>query len=252
MRPLSLFCIALLIALLIAPVAAAVSQTVPDARAFVALRATHIGALVPMPGPAMVGRQLNGAQLGIRYGFNREDTGVGPVNTHAIAGSAIFAAGLTGNWMLHAGVSDADCDGCSPEMMLGAGGEMRVFEIGDFLTAGSSLSIGVSGDAGYARLKPNDVNAYALGIGAPVALTMSGGAATGMRIVPYLTPALGIGRLSANCGGSDSCDGTRFVLGGGVGFWNPITSISASIGANHVFYPGQDPVFGVNVTIGGR
>lgn len=248
MRPLSLFCIALLVA----PLPAATSQTLQDARAFVALRTTHIGALVPMPSPAMVGRQLNGAQLGIRYGFNREDVTGGSVNTHAIAGSAIFAAGLTGNWMLHAGVSNADCDGCAPEMMLGAGGEMRAFEIGDFLTAGSSLAIGVSGDVGYARLKPDDVNAWALGIGAPLALTMSGGAATGMRIVPYLTPALGIGRLSANCGGSDSCDGTRFMLGGGIGFWNPITSVSASLGANHVFYRGQSPVFGVNVTIGGR
>ncbi len=246
MRPL------LLAALLLPPLASASSQTIQDARAFVALRATPVGGLVPMPGPAMVGRSIDGAQLGIRYGFNREDVTGGTVNTQAIAAAAVFALGLTGNWSLHAGVSDADCIDCKPELMLGVGGEMRVFEMADFLSAGSSLNIGVSGDFGYARLKPSGINAYSLGVGAPVALSMSGGAASGMRIVPYLTPALGIGKLSTECGGGDSCDGTRVVLGGGIGFWNPVSSISASVGANHVFFPNQQPVFGVNVVVGGR
>ena len=252
MRPLRY----LVASLVLAPLAGAASQSPQDARAFVALRTTHIGALTPMLGPAMAGRQLNGAQLGIRYGFNREEITGGHVGTHAIAGSGIFAAGLTGNWSLHAGVSDADCEGCSPEMMLGIGGEMRVFEFGDFLAAGASLHVGVSGDAGYSRLQSagTTYDAVALGVGAPLALTMSGGATTGMRIVPYLTPALGIGQIN-DCGAGapgESCSGTRFVLGGGIGFWNPLTSVSASLGANQVFYPGQSPVFGVNVTFGGR
>ena len=149
MRPLSLF----VATLLVLPVTAATSQTsFADSRAFVALRATPVGALVPMPGPAMVGRQLGGAQLGIRYGFNREEVVGGSVSTQAVAASAIFALGLTGNWSLHAGIVDADCINCSPELMLGLGGEMRAFEIGDFLTAGSTLNLGVSGDFGYGRL----------------------------------------------------------------------------------------------------
>jgi hypothetical protein len=249
MRPLSL----LVATLLVLPVTAATSQTsLEDARAFVALRATPVGALVPMPGPALVGRQLGGAQLGIRYGFNREEVIGGSVSTQAIAASAIFPLGLTGNWSLHAGIVDADCLNCSPELMLGLGGEMRAFEVADFLIPGSTLNLGVSGDFGYGRLKPSGVNAYSLGIGAPIALSMSGGAASGMRIVPYLTPALGIGKLSSDCGGSESCDGTRFILGGGIGFWNPVSSISASVGVNHVFFPDQQPVFGVNVVLGGR
>jgi hypothetical protein len=229
----------------------ATTQTLEDARAFVALRATPIGGLVPMLGPPMAGRLINGAQLGVRYGVNREEISGGSVTTQAIAAAAMFPLGLTGSWSLHAGVADADCLGCSPELMLGVGGEMRTFEIADVLTAGSSLNIGVSGEFGYAQLKPSGINAYALGIGAPIALSMSGGAATGIRIVPYLTPALGIGKLSS-CGSGESCDGTRFMLGGGVGLWNPVSSISASLGINHVFFPDQQPVFGVNVVIGGR
>jgi hypothetical protein len=229
--------------LLLAPASSAAQSTVAE-RAFVALRATHIGALTPMPGPAMVGRQLNGAQLGIRYGFHRESN----VNTHAVAGSGIFAGGTNSNVSLHAGVSDADCDGCTPEMLLGLSGEMRVAELGDPV-GGSSLHIGVSGDVGYAQLKP-DRSALALGVGAPVVLTMHGGGSTGMRIVPFFTPMLGIGQVN-DCG-AETCSGTRLVLGGGIALWNPLTSVSASLGVNHVVLEGQGPVFGVNVVFGGR
>lgn len=249
MRPLSL----LAATLLLAPLSAATSQAVQDARAFVALRTTHVGALVPLLGPAMVGRRINGAQLAIRYGFNREEVTVGSVTTNSLAGSGIFAAGDAATWAIHAGVSDADCDGCDPEMMLGVGGEMRVFEVGDFLGAGSTLNFGVSGDAGYAQLKTatSRLSALSLGIGVPVALTMATDRSSGMRIVPYLTPVFGIGQIN-DCGGAGSCNGTRFVLGGGIGFWNPASSISASLGVNHVFFPDQSPVYGVNVVIGGR
>lgn len=223
---------------------AAGSQTIEQQRAFVALRNTHIGALVPMPGPAMLGRQIEGAQLGVRYGFNRE----AGITTHAVAGSGIFAAGTTANLSIHAGVVDADCAGCPPELVLGVGGEMRVFEGGD-PGGGSSLNIGVSGDLGYGQLKP-DNSAFALGVGAPMTLNFAAGPNAGMRIVPYFTPVFGIGQVSGCVGGN--CSGTRIVLGGGIGFWNPLTSVAALIGVNHVVLQGQGPVFGVNVVFGGR
>jgi hypothetical protein len=74
-----------------------------------------------------------------------------------------------------------------------------------------------------------------------------------MRVVPYLTPILGVGTLSEDCidpGCTNS--GTRFVLGGGIGIWNPTSSISASVGFNRVMLDGAATTFGVNVTLGGR
>lgn len=234
--------------LAITPLVASGAQTATDEeRAFTALRATHIGALTPMLGPALVGRQLRSAQLGIRYGLQREGT----VNTHAVALSGIFSAGTASTVSVHAGVSDADCAGCAPEMLLGLGGEMKVLEVGDVLGAGSALNVGVSGDVGYAQLKP-DNSALALGVGAPMALTMPSSGSVGMRIVPFLTPMLGIGQIRSCTAVTDQCSGIRLVLGGGIGVWNPLSSVSASIGVNHVFLAGQDPVYGVNVVFGGR
>ena len=225
---------------------AAHAQTIEDARAFVALRATPVGALTPLLTPPMIGRQLNSAQLAIRYGLNEE----AGVRTHAVAGTGVFAAGSNSSITITGGVSDADCADCAPEMLLGVGADMRVFEMGDVLGVGSSLHIGVSGDLGYSQLKPGNASAISLAVGAPLALSMAGGGATGMRFVPYFTPAFGIGQIN-DCGAS-TCNGTRWVMGGGIGVWNPLTSISASLGVNQVLLQGQGPVYGINVVFGGR
>ncbi len=238
----------ILCALLTAPLAAGAAQSEGDFRAFVALDATHIGALTPLPSPAMIRRQLNGAQLGIRYGFSSDNN----VSRHVVAGSGIFGMGTNSSVTLTAGVSDADCANCTAEPMLGIGGDMRVFDVGDVLGPGTSFNLGVSGDLGWARLKPSDVSAYALGIGAPMALTMTG-SGTGMRIVPYFTPILGVGQLSTDCLTANCQNsGTRWVVGGGIGVWNPTTSVSASVGFIKVLLRDAATTFGINVVFGGR
>lgn len=238
------------IVLLVAtPVVSAVAQTSPgQQRAFMALRASPIGALIPMLTPAMLSRTLNGAQLGIRYGLRDE----GGVKTQSVAGSALFGLGIQSSMTLTAGVSDADCFNCTPALLLGVAGDMRLYEGGDVAGGGSSLSVGVSGELGFAQLKPTE--AFVLGIGAPIAMSLGGGGREGLRFVPYFTPTFGIGQTNAPCAALMVCEqsGTRWVLGGGIGVWNPISSVSASLGINQVMLTGAKPVFGVNVTFGGR
>lgn len=220
-----------------------------DQRALIVLRATHIGALTSSITPAMLSRRLNGMQLGLRYGWHDEEG----ITTQAVAASGILGVGLASSVALTAGVVDADCAACSPALMLGVGADMRVLEMGDLVAGGSSLSVAVSGDLGYAQLKPSDETGLALGVGAPVTLTF---AATpeGMRFAPFVSPVFGVGSTSLGCSGLADCEesGTRFVIGGGVAVWNPLSSISASLGINHVVADGARPVFGVNVQIGGR
>ena len=222
---------------------------VGDIRAFVALRATHIGALTPLMTPAMISRRLNGAQLGVRYGFREEFT----TSTQAIAASGIFSIGMASSVSLTAGVSDAECADCSPAMMLGVGGDMRIYESGGVAGA-PSISLALSGDFGYAQLKPGDEYALGLGIGAPFTLGFGASPQGGMRFAPFVTPMFGVGSTSGGCGGIGDCEdsGIRWMLGGGIGVWNPLTSISASLGVNHVFFENSRPVFGVNVQIGGK
>lgn len=236
-------------ALLLIPLTTGSPQSAGDDRAFAALSASHIGALTPVMSSAMIGRRLNSAQLGLRYGLQDADD----VRQQAVAGVASFAAGENSTLSVVAGVADGDCAGCSPAMLLGIGGDMRLIEMGDLAGGGSSLNVGLSGDVGYAQIKPGDNSALALGIGAPVTLSLSGGGMTGMRFVPYFTPVFGIGQVNGSCG-TAPCErsGIRLVVGGGIGVWNPLTNVSASVGINRVVHEGSSPVFGINVAFGGR
>ena len=94
-----------------------------------------------------------------------------------------------------------------------------------------------------------------LGIGAPLTLSFGASREGGMRFAPFVTPGFGIGSTSHGCAvGFGECQesGTRWMIGGGIGVWNPLTSISASLGIHHVLLDDARPVFGVNVQIGGR
>jgi hypothetical protein len=243
------------IALFVGPLGAAMSQT-SDERAFQSLRSSHIGSLTPMLTPAMLRRRLNGAQLGVRYGL-RDENGL---RTQAIAASGIFAAGGQSSVTLTSGVLNVNCNSCSSGILLGVGGDMRVAEMGDVVQGGSLLSVGVSGDLGFAQLKPGNDYAITLGVGLPITLSISSGA-RGMRFAPYFTPVFGVGETSTACpsvpigpGSSMNCDksGVGLVLGGGMGVWNPESGVAASIGINHVVHAGAKPVFGINVILGGR
>jgi hypothetical protein len=244
-----------MIVLLVAPLGAARAQT-SDERAFAALRSSSIGSLTSLLTPAMLRRRLNGAQLGIRYGLRDEDG----LRTQAIAASAILPAGDQSSVTLTGGVLNTNCNGCESALLLGVGGDMRIAEMGDVVQGGSLLSVGVSGDLGYAQLKPSSDYAITLGIGLPVVLSIASGA-RGMRFAPYFTPVFGVGETSTACptvpivaGSSMNCDksGVGLVLGGGIGVWNPESGVAASIGINHVVHAGSKPVFGINVILGGR
>jgi hypothetical protein len=199
---------------LVAPSAGA-QVTFAEAFAAHALRSTHIGGLTPLMSPAMIGRHLEGVQLALRYGLQSADA----VQSHAVAASAIFSAGMRSSLALTAGTSDATCAGCSPDMMLGIGADMRVLERGDITSPGSSLVVAVSGDFGYAAVPGYD--AVALGVGAPVSFSVPIGGRDGMRMVTFATPVFGIAQTPECPAGTVDCSrgGTRWVLGGGIGVW---------------------------------
>jgi hypothetical protein len=224
-------------------------QELGDIRAFVALRATPIGALVPLMTPAMVNRRLQTAMIGIRYSVRFDE----PAEIQAFAATGTFGLGLKSSLNITAGLTKADCSDCRPSLMLGAGADLRLYQSNDG-KEGATFSLALSGEAGYAQVKPIDEHAVALGVGLPLTVTF---AATpeGFRFAPYFTPVFGLGSVSGGCPVAfPDCEesGVRAVLGGGLGVWGPTSNVSASIGVNQVVLEGAKPVFGVNVQIGGR
>jgi hypothetical protein len=214
---------------LVVPLATALAQD--DIFAAAALAATPIGALTPLMSPSMVGRRLNSAQFALRYGQRRD----GSTNTFGIAASTLFAVSLKSSVSLTAGVRATNAPlNNNPRLMLGVGGDMRIYEGGEIAGAGSGLGL--------------EDHAYALGVGVPVTVSLATGGRQGLHVVPFFSPLFGVGQVK----GDTSQSGTRVVLGGGIGVWNPLTSVSASLGVNRVMRTGEKPVFGINVILGGR
>jgi hypothetical protein len=240
----------IIIPLLLAPLRGVLAQdeSEGDARAALALSLTPIGALTPPMSAAMVGRQLRGGQFGVRYGF-REDR-----EFQALAATGVFALGLRSTVSITAGATDADCIGCEIALSAGLGADYRLLGVGEPAGRGTAFSISISGDAGYARVKPGDADAFAFGVGAPITFSYALGGKESMHVVPYFTPVFGMGSTNGPCVLVLDCDksGTRWVLGGGIGIWNPLSIVSISIGVNKVMWSDSDPLYGINAVFGGR
>ena len=215
------------------------AQSVSDAAAYFALVSTPQGALPPILSEAMLGRTMRSMDVALRYGhislqggsLNSYDVRLGfPLGTKAMFG-------------VNAGYQDLSCRGsCDGHFVAGANVEGRLSSssLGNGADA-ATLTVGLNGEAGLGRR--SDATIFGLTAGLPIAL-LSG--TPTLRIAPFLTPAIGLGRVSDN-GGSDT--GTRFLLGGGITFESLTSGIGANVGFQKVFINGGETMFGVTLVL---
>lgn len=198
-RLLRFACMALLL-LTVVPTARA--QDAGDVLAYIALLFTPVGALPPEVTPAMAGLTQTRTRARIQYGR------VGDLDANNLGAGLDFSRGR-GSAGLTLGVGFRDCDGCDEIVMVGAhlDGVLGSRPLSTS-TPDVRLNVGLRGDVGFARA--DDATALTLAVGAPVSISAPAGE---LRFVPFLTPAVGFGRLSDG----DSESGVRFLLGGGVG-----------------------------------
>lgn len=218
-------------------------------RAFTALNASELGALSPLMTPSMTQRKLNGVQWALRYGVRDSSN----IVSSSVAGTVIFEIGMAASVYGTVGVRNVACEaGCDPRALAGGGADMRVYQRGGIINGGSAFTVALSATGGYANLKHD--NAWVFGVGAPIALSYATGGKEGLRVVPYFRPVFGVGQTDVPCLVNENCaqSGTRWVMGGGVGVWNPMSNFSASIGISQVVFDGSHPLYGVSVIYGGR
>ena len=233
----------LLVALAVVVPAAAGAQTPDEAGTYVAISRTPIGSLSPMLTNTLIERAQNGASLVLRYAnLARGDLNA---TNHGAGITALLPAGLGSTVRLTAGANFTDCVDCDPTLMLGAGGDMRLFSSTMGSTATSALwTISLDGELGYADLKPGTaISGY---VGAPIALVQRG---QGMQFVPFITPAFAFGKTS---GDALSTSGSALMLGGGLGIYNSESSVIINVGAQHSFVTGARNTLGINVLLGGK
>ena len=211
--------------------------------AWSALLGTPTGALVPMMTPTMVGLPARSVQLVFRYGHAGGGEDLASLNN--FAATALFPAGTGATFSLTGGLVRPSCDGCETHLMLSVGGDLGLYSspLGPSSDAGR-FTMALNGELGYGN--PEEGTLVAGAVGLPFSLVLG---STGMRFVPYVTPAFGFGSSSE---GGSSVSGVRFLLGGGIGLSNPESTVSVHGGFQQIFLTDAKMVFGIGLSIGGR
>jgi hypothetical protein len=210
------------------------AQDEGDVTAYFALSFTSTGGLVPLPTAARMGE--TGSAMSLRYGqisFDDDDA------LHNVGVSGDFRAG-TGRLGITGGA--VVCSGCDPLIMLGGDWttplSQRVSQAGTFavgLTTAAGVGIPTSDDAEGVLLSAS--------LGLPV--SMIAGEPGALRVIPYITPAVGFGAATGD--GGDN--GVRPMLGGGIGIV-AASGLGVSVGFQKVFIEGGEAVIGLAVTFG--
>jgi hypothetical protein len=224
------------------------SATANDQSAYVALYYTPVAGLPPLApsidtsnhrlgsGVVLQGRL---GQMSRRYGLSLTTMGLGvelPVGHWNVSGTLAYLSASCGpEW-----AGDSDCAG---DIMIGASARRTLLTrpLGDAPSVkGKRASndqqflLGLEGSGGFSPRQGEQ--ALALAAGLPVALAFRNG---DLRIVPFITPGLGYGRLGNVAYESDdfatSHGSLAPMLGGGIGLEFGRSGIGATLGFQKVF-----------------
>lgn len=242
-----------LLAAIAVPVAALSAQTLGDQFTYDADLRTPIAGLPPLVTSTISGEVQSGVALAVRYGYLSSTP-----KLNNFGATAILPLGLGSTVSLTGGVSalsggpcgPAFCDRSDNALMLSVAGDTRIGEM-PFGTGRSPtrLAFTVNGELGYSQ--PRGRHETAVEVGVPISLIQGGLARGAMRIVPFVTPEFTFANVSFNNGGGTE-SGSRFAIGGGVGIWNPTSSVGANFGFQYVAISGAQVELGLNLTLGGR
>lgn len=219
------------------------AQTQQDVIAFTGMMQTPAGALAPVMTNTMLNRLQNGASLALRYGHVSSGDLAPTTNSFGVTG--VLPVGLGSTLSVTGGLSAYDCSGCNTALMLGAGGDMRLYGAPFGTTATSPLvTVSLDGQLGYSHV--SSTSFFSGYVGAPIALVARG---NGMQFAPFITPGFGFAQESVS-GSSDS--GTIMMLGGGVGVYNMASNVTVNVGLQHAFITNGNTMLGLTLTLGGR
>jgi hypothetical protein len=240
------------------------AQSTNELAVFSAGNLTPVAGLPPIMTSSISGQAQLSAQLVLRYGYLAQERreqlvprGQVDINNFGVTG--VLPMGLGATISITAGVSSPACSDCDPGLMLSLGGDMRLTEV-PFGSAedAARLTIAVNGEFGFGKPKlPLRIlsTAWAGSVGVPIGLLTGRRNAGGMRIVPFITPALVFGTTDFEdniAGFPNSESGARFMIGGGVGIYNRQSPIVLNVGFQYMAIENGGAQIGLALMFGGR
>jgi len=199
----------------------------------------------PPGGIAPVARQWMLSDPSTKISFDA-NWGHLPVDNSSIN---MFTGGVTfptdsgkADFGLSAGYGMLNCSGCFGTFVLGAEYEGRVMQSSG---TNGTFTLGLDGRLGLGRTSLSGGATTYLSASAGMPLSLAFGRGDAMRIVPFLTPAVGIGHVGSSLGET----GVRLLVGGGVGILSQPSGIGATLGVQRVLIDGGKFLFGLGVSL---
>jgi len=113
-------------------------------------------------------------------------------------------------------------------------------------TAQSGLALSLNPEIGFAtELGGVDLSCLAAAVNVSLSYPIAAGA--NARLVPFVSPGAGIGRVS---GTGDSKSGQRLIIGGGVAIVSLKTGLQLTASASKILIDGGATVLGLSIGVG--
>ncbi|HEY7878631.1 MAG TPA: hypothetical protein VIC55_10420 [Gemmatimonadaceae bacterium] len=221
----------------------ACAQDSSDSAAYHALTQTPIAALAPLFDISVTGgeQQARSVAVHARYGIMSFDS---HEYTHDFGLSVVVPVG-SASLSATGGYYFPNCTdhACRSHVMGSVGLSQNLAVIGlGRRSDGASMDIGLTSQIGFAH--PSDTTLISGAVSLPVSLVPS---PRGLRLVPYISPGVGVGVIRPDSGTEA---GLQFLFAAGVGLL--AHGFTATVALSRVFLPGGNWLVGVGLSFGDR
>ena len=217
--------------------ATACTELDSETAAYIGLILTPPGGFAPLATAARSGEPATSG-VSFRYGriSQEAEDAINNFGLTADFGSGTSRLGLT--------AGAATCSGCDPVIMVGADWTTSILRrpVPD-----GSVGLGLTAAVGAGFPTDDESDGFAMSGSLGLPMSMVAGSADRLRVIPFITPAIGFGKVTGEGGASD----VRVMVGGGIGVF-AANGLGVSTGVQKVFVEGGKAVLGVSVTLAGR
>jgi hypothetical protein len=218
------------------------AQGESELAAWIGLITTPVGAFTPLaPTPRSAqGRTPIGVQA--RYShwqFDEDDDNTNNFGAGLVIGRGPVRAALELGWR-----TVKDCGDCGHVM---GGVDVEVGLLERTLDGAVTLGVALNPALGFARPgnRGNEITTLAGALSVPISLSIPAGAV--LRVVPFVSPGFGVGRVS---GGGESSTGSRAMLAGGLAVGGLRAPVQLTASARKVLIADSPTVLGLGLSLG--
>lgn len=206
-----------------------------------ALLFTPLGAFAPAAPVVKAG--ASGSAIGLQVRYSRWQFADDDDNTTNIGGGLVLQRGGVRTLVEIGRASKKECKDCD-NFMFGVDVNVPVFA----RNGGGENNVQLSLNPAFGYGKPTDSGNSVSALAAALSVPMSASLAVGpsLRLMPFISPGFGFGRLSFDGGNtSESETGSRAMVSGGVALAGATAPIQLTLSARRILNEGGPTVYGV-------